>query len=410
MANARVCRALAATVAFAVAEMGSGAAAERPWSEVHSPHFTVVTDAGEKYGRDIAWQFEQVRSVFKVIWPSALQGPERPFVVLVARDEATLRALAPRYFAREQTTTMHPTAVYVSGAETDYVAMRVDVPTPGNARLNPYRTAFGGYADNLMVRHFRGALPQWFRDGFGEILGNTLVHDKDVEIGRVIPWYLEQLTGVRTSTAGDRTRSEDRRGIAPPTTVMLPLPRLVAVTREDPEFTGEADRRMFAAQSWAFVHYLMFGDGGAHRPKLNRFAALLHAGKPGDQATREALGDVTAFTAGFREYLRQPTLQFQRVNVDIDVPRERWPARPLPTEEAAEVRTGFQVAMGEIEGAARPARAATPAPAPAPTKAETAADLIAACNAGDDAACGRLAVGLQTACDAGDAPMCMPLA
>jgi len=29
-----------------------------PWLEIHSTHFTVITDAGEKKGREVALRFE----------------------------------------------------------------------------------------------------------------------------------------------------------------------------------------------------------------------------------------------------------------------------------------------------------------------------------------------------------------
>src|ERR1700736_2986384 len=35
------------------------------WVEVRSPHFSVVTDAGEKRGRETAMRFEQMRAVFQ---------------------------------------------------------------------------------------------------------------------------------------------------------------------------------------------------------------------------------------------------------------------------------------------------------------------------------------------------------
>ncbi|MGB9083959.1 MAG: hypothetical protein WCC46_04995, partial [Terriglobales bacterium] len=37
---------------------------EPKWVEVHSTHFTVLTDAGEKRGREVALRMEQMRAVF----------------------------------------------------------------------------------------------------------------------------------------------------------------------------------------------------------------------------------------------------------------------------------------------------------------------------------------------------------
>lgn len=41
---------------------GSCFGGEQEWVEVHSPNFSVVTDAGEKKGRQVAMRFEQMRA------------------------------------------------------------------------------------------------------------------------------------------------------------------------------------------------------------------------------------------------------------------------------------------------------------------------------------------------------------
>ena len=72
-------------------------AAADQWIEVKSPHFTVISNAGQSAARNLAWQMEQIRSAVHAIWPWAKLDLDRPFVVLGARDEQSMRALAPRY-------------------------------------------------------------------------------------------------------------------------------------------------------------------------------------------------------------------------------------------------------------------------------------------------------------------------
>ena len=457
---------LAFLIAAFVAAAAAAPAAERPWIEVRTPGFTVLSDAGEKEARDIAWQFEQVRAALPAVWPWARRDDSRAFVVLVARNEDSLRGLAPRWYSTVDRD--HPSAVYVSGTDADYVALRVDLRERDDPRVNLYLTAFRGYADNVLVRIFSGNLSPWLRDGLGEMLGNTIVRAKDVEVGRAIPWHIESLTG-RATESVDGQRAEDRRTTAPGTAAVLPLARLVAVKRDDPEFTSDAARSMFNAQSWAFVHYLMYGDGGAHRAKFNRLAALLREGTPADVAVRESLGDVSALERGFRDHVRLRALPAQRIAIDVDVTKEKWPSRPVAAAEEMAARARFAVAMGETDAAReriaaaraadpnhpgsheaeglllfrekkapearaalararelgstspwigqwldpRPRTVAAPAPAraaaPESSPPASTGDLIGACNKGDDAACRRLAGALQAACDGGDAPACMPL-
>src|SRR4051812_27253800 len=39
-------------------------ATDQDWTEVRSPHFVIITDAGDKKGREVALRFEQMRSAF----------------------------------------------------------------------------------------------------------------------------------------------------------------------------------------------------------------------------------------------------------------------------------------------------------------------------------------------------------
>jgi hypothetical protein len=212
---------------------------------------------------------------------------------------------------------------------------------------------------------------------------------------------------------------------------LLPLERLVAVRREDPEFTGDGERSLYSAQVWAFAHFLMFADGGAHRAGFNKLMDTLRAGRSGDEATGEALGDVSLLNQAYRDYIDKRFFQSTRVPAVIAVKKENWPVRPLSAAETDVLHARFLAANGQVDAArarVAAARQADPAfggiaeaeallegrarpisAAASPTPAATAADPIRACNAGDEAACARLATRLQAECDH-DAAMCMPLA
>ena len=77
-------------------------AAPAPWVEVKSPHFLVITNAGDGAGRRTAWQFEQIRSGLSRLWPWAKIDAGRPFVVFAVRDEATLKTLGPQHWEGKQ--------------------------------------------------------------------------------------------------------------------------------------------------------------------------------------------------------------------------------------------------------------------------------------------------------------------
>ena len=76
--------------AFSVAFAG-----DAQWIEVKSPHFSVVTDAGEKRGRETAMRFEQMRAVFGALLTKANVNIPVPLQIVAFRNSKELRQVAP---------------------------------------------------------------------------------------------------------------------------------------------------------------------------------------------------------------------------------------------------------------------------------------------------------------------------
>jgi hypothetical protein len=94
------------------------------WTETKSAHFTVWSNAGDRPTRDLLWQFEQIRFAVATLWPWTQLDLAKPMLVLIAKDEANMKALAPRYW--EQKGGVRPVSVWVTGADQHYVAIRAD--------------------------------------------------------------------------------------------------------------------------------------------------------------------------------------------------------------------------------------------------------------------------------------------
>src|SRR5262249_16328346 len=91
--------------------LATPSAADRTSIDLKSPHFAVVSGAGDRSGRAILWELEQVRAAVATLWPWARTDLDRPILVLVARDEGGMRSLAPRYW--EEKNRVHPSSVFV---------------------------------------------------------------------------------------------------------------------------------------------------------------------------------------------------------------------------------------------------------------------------------------------------------
>lgn len=59
--------------------------AEKPWLEVRSPHFRVLTDASAGDARRVAHEFEQMRAVFAGLFPDFRLESGAPLVLAVHR-------------------------------------------------------------------------------------------------------------------------------------------------------------------------------------------------------------------------------------------------------------------------------------------------------------------------------------
>lgn len=287
------------------------ASAAPAWVRVESPHFTVVSDAGEKSARFAAWQFEQVRAVLQRVWPWARLDTGRPVLVYAVKGEAGVRALAPAYW--EQKGNIRPSSIFLNAADRHYIVVRLDVDT-SRRDVNPYRSAYWSYIGIVLDATFPTRLPQWYRRGLAEVMSNTIVRTDDLTIGQIVPWNLERLQQSR----------------------ML-LPQLtgeagVALLKSD---TG---MELFDASAWALVHYLMFGERGANLPRFNKAATDILRGTDVLQAVSDAFGGLGAVTTGYDRYASQPTFIYQKVNVDVDVKQDAFKVATLSPAESAAIR------------------------------------------------------------------------
>ncbi|MCK7498508.1 MAG: hypothetical protein MZW92_53665 [Comamonadaceae bacterium] len=60
-------------------------------------------------------------------------------------------------------------------------------------QANPYFQSYWSYVYLTLSSSFERELPLWLGRGLCDLFANTIVRDKDVQLGRVIPWHLETL-------------------------------------------------------------------------------------------------------------------------------------------------------------------------------------------------------------------------
>jgi hypothetical protein len=296
-------------------------AAGETWTEVKSAHFTAWSNAGDRQARDLLWQLEQIRFAVATMWPWAQVDASKQLLVLAVRDEQGMKMLAPGYWERKGG--VRPVSVWVSGADRHYMAMRSDLHGQDDLYLNPYTSSYFSYVSLIMSVSFDRDLPLWFSRGVAGVLSNTVVQTTQIFVGAPIPWHIEKL------------RNQPR----------WQLKRLLGVTRKSPEYQTEDGLQQLDAESWAFLHFLMFGGGGVWRTKVNQYAILLKNGKNADAAFTEAFGPTADIERAYFAYAERALFSFQKIVVDKGIRKEQFTLRTVPAGESAAGRAAFHVAM-----------------------------------------------------------------
>ncbi len=285
------------------------------WIELKSPNFTVVCNAGESAARQTAKEFEQIRSVFAKLLFKVDTG--RPFLIVAAKDEGTMKSLAPSYWAQKRG--IRWTSVGESDAVRDFVVLRVDASPADPDR---YTLAYWSYAASVVAFSHPG-LPLWAQRGLADFYAHTTVQEDRVLIGRAAPERIRVL----------RERA------------LVPIETLLAADRLSPYYTQADKLEVFDATAWALVHYLMMGDKGAHRERLSRFMEIAGTEKDPLATARAALGDLRQLATALGSYVHSVGFYMVPVPTSIDVSSRTFVARKLSAAEVLSVRGALHVAM-----------------------------------------------------------------
>jgi len=217
------------------------------WLWIASPHFELVTDAGEKKGRQLIARMEQIRAVFS----ESIGGRSQPLPVrlFLFRSEREFRDYRPSSATR---------GFFQSGPERDHIVIL-------DAGEETDRVAFHEYV-HLVMNHSTAALPLWLEEGTAEFYSTLSWRDGRLSVGSPIGNHVRVLLSQSWLTAA----------------------QLEAVTRSAGVYNEASRAGLFYAQSWALAHMLNMGATyGKHMP---RFAELLDQATPAPLAFEQAFG------------------------------------------------------------------------------------------------------------------------
>ena len=129
--------------------LGSTFASDKPWIEVDSPHFRVLSDGSDRDARRVAREFEQMRAVLADQFPSYRLESGAPLLVLAASDENTAKKLAPELWRSKGA---KPAGYFQHGWEKQFAMVRLDAIAP-----DAYQVIYHEYVHMVLRLTFRGS-------------------------------------------------------------------------------------------------------------------------------------------------------------------------------------------------------------------------------------------------------------
>jgi len=245
---------------------------EARWIRVSSAHFSVLTDAGEKKGRDVAVRFEQMRAEFaQLLVRSKLKTPVPVEIIALKGDDEYAR-VAPPYAAGAP-------GFFLRGEDRNYVVLNL-------FEDDGWRAASNEYAHLLLNYNYPPTQP-WFDEGLAEYFSSLELDDTQARMGgdpEIPAAPRENLLG-RQATPRDGAKSFTNLLNGP---VWLSIPDLFTMRHDPPASPGASHSTLFYAQSWIVVHYLInqnkLSETGAY------FDLVENKKLPVEQAIQQAYG------------------------------------------------------------------------------------------------------------------------
>jgi tetratricopeptide (TPR) repeat protein len=309
-------------VIFAISLLGicavAASAREKPWIEIRSPHFRVLTNGSQRDGRDVAKEFEQLRHLFAEQYPEFRLEGGAPLVIFAALDESTAKSLEPALWKAKGA---KPAGVFHHAWERQYVMLQVEAWRQGGLEI-----VYHEYAHSILHLNLHW-LPVWLDEGLANFYGYTRFEKDKIYVG------------------APPRRSQLPKGS------LIPIETLISVDRSSPYYHNEDKVYQFYSESWALVHFLRFGPGMDRGKRLNQFVALLQQGVEQKKAFQDVFGDFKAMDRALATYVSNFSFQAGVIPDSTQIDEKSFSSRSLSFAETEADLGGFHLWTHDLAGA-----------------------------------------------------------
>jgi len=291
-----------------------GLAKQKPWIEISSPHFRLITNGGEGSGRHVARQFELIRAVFESQFPGLRLQGNSPLLLVAPRE---------RYVASSVEIPKTIAGMYIRSPGRDFAIVRLDVV--GSDRIDPdlYATVYHEYVHTLLHSNFR-VLPSWLDEGMAQFYGFTRFEGSQMYIGAP-PKNLRWMDALYSRTT--------------------PLIAGFITTRSMYFPRNDEDSRLYYAQAWALTHFLTFGEGMGVGVRLKQFVNALQHGVEQKKAFEDTFGSFDIVQKQYDLYIQKLAFTAGIVPAPVNLNEKDFSARVLSIAETEAELTALSRAL-----------------------------------------------------------------
>jgi hypothetical protein len=306
-------------ILIALAMLLAPSAGQAAWHEAKTANFIVYSDGSERDAREFAEKLERFHYVLRLYHGLEAPPPPNRLRVFLVPTLAAVGNLAggsgvAGYYVGDARAQLL-VGTRNRGSRSNDIRTRRD-----ETEIDPESILLHEYSHHFMFQYFPATYPTWYQEGFAEFWGATrFLPDNVVEVGRPVNYRYQSLQGGR----------------------WLPASQLLAAQ----SYADVPDLDLLYAEGWLLVRYT-FENRERHR-QLQRYLALINAGKPYAEAAAEAFGDLQRLNSELFTFAGRT-----RFNV-LQLPFRELPAgevttRTLRPAEQALIEYEIRLAQGSI--------------------------------------------------------------
>src|SRR5271165_4929576 len=195
---------------------------EPHWIRVNSSHFSVVTDADQSKGHDVAVRFEQMRGVFGELLARSRINMSEPMDIIALRSDQQYSKVVPIRQGQGIAA-----GFFIPGEDRNYFVLNL-------SKGESWRAISHDFAQTFLNYNYPPTQP-WFDEGFAEYFSSLRLDNQQGQIGGDPESFAELLNAPNWLSIAD----------------LFAMRRDVSASQESSRHT------LFYAQSWIVMHYLL---------------------------------------------------------------------------------------------------------------------------------------------------------